>query len=379
MKRVLIIIYSLDGGGAERFTAQLASWLANVGYKVGVATFEPLDADKYVLPSKVDRLVARIFWPLRPSKNIFQKLRNWTKKFLQLRNTLLAWKPDAVIAIMDISCILAILSLVGSGIPVIVSEHTDPRYHRVPLVWRFLRRLTYPWAAALVVQTEAVARGWARRVVPWWKVRVIPYPCWLVEVEGGMVERLPWVVGMGRLVCEQKGFDVLLEAFSRVAGKHPGWRLMILGEGPDRGKLERMVGDLGLVGRVELPGWVGDPERWLRRAGVFVLSSRYEGFPNVLLEAMSLGCAVVAADCPSGPGEIVRDGVDGFLVPVGDVEALAGRLDELMGDEGLRRRLGERAWEVRERFSLPRIMGQWEELLGEVAGGRATGGEGEKG
>jgi len=143
---------------------------------------------------------------------------------------------------------------------------------------------------------------------------------------------------------------------------------LILGEGPDRAKLEGMVRELGLEGRMELPGWVADPERVLGESAVFVLSSWYEGFPNALLEAMAAGCAVVATDCPSGPGEIVRPGVDGFLVPVGEVEALARALDELMGDEGLRRRLGEQARKVRERFGLEQVMGLWEDLLEKVAG-----------
>ena len=116
-----------------------------------------------------------------------------------------------------------------------------------------------------------------------------------------------------------------------------------------------------------MPGVVQDPENWMASAAVFVLPSRYEGFPNVLLEAMAMGCAVIAADCDSGPREIVRNGVDGLLVPVEDVEALAGALNKLLEDANLRSRLSSAALSVRERYAKEPILKRWELLMGEVS------------
>jgi glycosyltransferase involved in cell wall biosynthesis len=143
----------------------------------------------------------------------------------------------------------------------------------------------------------------------------------------------------------------------------PTWQLVILGEGPERASLQRQVEELGLQGSVLMPGVVRDPEQWLQHAELFVLSSRFEGFPNALLEAMQCGLPVAAFDCPSGPGEIVRHEQTGLLVPPGDTEALSAAISRLANDENLRRRLGSAAAaDVATRFSLERISAMWEEL-----------------
>jgi glycosyltransferase involved in cell wall biosynthesis len=144
----------------------------------------------------------------------------------------------------------------------------------------------------------------------------------------------------------------------------PTWQLVILGEGPERASLQRQVEELGLQGSVLMPGVVRDPEQWLQHAELFVLSSRFEGFPNALLEAMQCGLPVAAFDCPSGPGEIVRHEQTGLLVPPGDTEALSAAISRLANDENLRRRLGSAAAaDVATRFSLERISAMWEEML----------------
>ena len=169
-------------------------------------------------------------------------------------------------------------------------------------------------------------------------------------------------MAMGRL-AQEKGFDLLLDAFALVAGRHPDWTLEIVGEGPLRSHLESYTQKLDLGGRVLMPGFTRQPFDAMRRADLFALSSRCEGFPNVLLEAMACGVAAVSFDCPSGPRHIIRDGVDGTLVPSGDTHALAQSLDRLMGNEAERRRLAARAPEVAVRFGAAKIMSIWEDLV----------------
>jgi GalNAc-alpha-(1->4)-GalNAc-alpha-(1->3)-diNAcBac-PP-undecaprenol alpha-1,4-N-acetyl-D-galactosaminyltransferase len=136
-----------------------------------------------------------------------------------------------------------------------------------------------------------------------------------------------------------------------------------MGEGPERKTLEALATELGIARKVHWMGVVAEPEKVLNQAGIFVLSSRYEGFPNVILEAMSCGLPVVSFDCPTGPREIIREGIDGILVQAQDLDGLTAAMDRLMSDETERLRLGARATEVTDRFSLARIMAMWEDLL----------------
>jgi glycosyltransferase involved in cell wall biosynthesis len=173
------------------------------------------------------------------------------------------------------------------------------------------------------------------------------------------------LLGAGRLE-PQKGFDSLLEAFAGIAQTHTDWDLVILGEGTLRTMIEQQVQVAGLEKRVHLPGLVGNVGEWYERADLYVMSSRFEGFGNTLAEALAYGLPAVSFDCDTGPRDIIRHEMDGLLVPPGDVTGLAAALDRLMRDANLRKRFAERAVEARERFSITRIAGMWEELFERV-------------
>jgi glycosyltransferase involved in cell wall biosynthesis len=175
----------------------------------------------------------------------------------------------------------------------------------------------------------------------------------------------PFIVGVGRLT-RQKGFDVLIRAFETLSRRRPEWQLVILGEGEERAALESLVTDLGLQGRVLLPGPVASPGAVLSAARLFVLASRYEGFPNVLLEAMALGVACIATDCDSGPREIVPAGVDGVLVGVDDVEALASAMAALVDDVALRERVARAGRSAAQRFAPERVFALWDAVLADT-------------
>jgi glycosyltransferase involved in cell wall biosynthesis len=285
-------------------------------------------------------------------------------RILKLRRAILATKPDVVISYMDFNNNCVLSATRGLGLPLIVTEHCDPNHNSIGEGWERLRRRLYPHASCVAVLTYESLRYFSS--VAGIRGRVIPNP--LTPTVFSSSDELPrrrnekTLMAMGRLSIE-KGFDLLLSAFSVIAPRRPEWTLEILGEGPLRRHLESRVEKLGLSGRVRMPGFTLTPFERLRRSDLFAMPSLCEGFPNALLEAMACGLPVVSFDCPSGPRHIIRNGVDGVLVPPRDDRAMAAALDRLMGDEAERRRLGSRGPEVVERFGVERVMGMWDELI----------------
>src|SRR5262249_25656006 len=154
-----------------------------------------------------------------------------------------------------------------------------------------------------------------------------------------------------------------IEAFSQIAERHPGWSIKVFGEGPERPSLEQLIASKRLADRVILAGWHDDPFAADGQGEIFVLSSRFEGFPNALLEAMACGMAALSFDCESGPAEIIRDGIDGLLIPPGNTASLAAAIERLITDEPLRRTLGAEAVRVVERFGVEQYFARWDAVL----------------
>lgn len=361
--RVALVTYGLGPGGAERVVSTMANFWSSAGAEVALITFCDARNDFYSLAPAVRRIGLARRRSLLPGA--LGRLR-------LLRRTLREVRPDVVISFIDTVNLHVLVAAQGLGVPVVVSERTDPTQHRIGAVPTLIRRLVYPRAAAVVVQSDTV-RDWARRFLPAERVHVIANPLspLLLEAVPEPVAAhapgagSPTIVAVGRLGRE-KGFDLLLRAFALVRPRHPAWSLQIVGEGEERGDMEALARSLGIDDAVSFPGLCREVGAVLRAAGIFVLSSRFEGFPNALLEAMACGLPVVAADCPSGPRHIVRDGVNGILVEPENVEALAVAISRLIADPAARFRLAAAAVEVRSRFSLGRVMQQWESLVAAV-------------
>jgi glycosyltransferase involved in cell wall biosynthesis len=168
-----------------------------------------------------------------------------------------------------------------------------------------------------------------------------------------------------------KGFDVLVKAFARATRAHPDWRLVLWGEGPDRAGLLALAERQGVADRVSCPGRSEAPGSWIASTTVFVLSSRHEGLPNALIEAMAAGSPVIATDCPvGGPRSMIAEGLDGLLVPPDDVEAMAAALERVIASRALRDRLGAAAIKSAERFAEPAIMARWTSLVAQAVAAR---------
>ena len=361
--RVTLIIFSLGGGGAQRVISNMANYWAKHNWAVTLVTYGDGSAsDAYELhPAVAYRQLGIKGRSGNPIEAIVRNL----KRLLIIRKAIKNTDPRAVISFLDKINVRTILSCLGLGCPVIVSERVDPAHHSIGRVWSILRRLSYRYATRIVTQTAAAMRYFPESIQQ--KGRVIPNPL-AIPKECRVATyclRRKIVMGMGRLT-HQKGFDLLLRAFSIASSRHLEWSLAIWGEGDARGELESLCDELGLQGRVKFAGWTDEPLEEMRRAGIFVLSSRYEGFPNVLCEAMACALPVVSFDCPSGPSQIIRDGMDGVLVPPGDVHALASVMDRLMEHQSVRARLGANAVDVVERFGMERVMEMWESVVSDA-------------
>jgi glycosyltransferase involved in cell wall biosynthesis len=356
--KLVLVTPSLGCGGAERILTNMANYWADRGEDVTVLSLaEKFERPFYKLHDNVQRESLGL---AKDSADLFAALRNNAKIVAVLRSRIRSLRPDAVISFIERTNVRTLLAARGLKVPVVVAEMMDPTAYPLEPVWRGLRALTYRTARRVVVQTPRAKEFFPPRLHP--RISVIPNPVPSCSIAASQFARKAQAVAVGRLEY-QKGFDLLLRAFARVSARHPQWRLVILGEGSRRSELERLRDRLGLRGRVEMPGRVKEPQEVLTQSSLFVLPSRYEGSPMALSEAMACGLAVIAADCRSGPREVIRDGVDGKLVPSEDMTALADAMDELMGDEAARYRLSSRAPEVVERFGVEKVMGLWDALL----------------
>lgn len=364
--KITVVVPSLRGGGAERVTSLLANAWSQNGHEVCVATFAREEHDAYGL----DRAVRRVAFDLEGhSSGAMDAAAANAKRIRALRRLFRSSRTEVVLGMMATCSILSTIAAAGLRVPIVASERIYPPALPLGRAWTMLRRHVYPRAAVVVAQTEMGAR-WLADNCPGTETAVIANPVtWPLPPGEESLPRIlppqdrPYLLAVGRLE-RQKGFDILIEAFGGIAAAHPEWDLVIVGEGSQRRALEEAARSSGLQGRILLPGHLGNVQDWYGRAGLFVMSSRFEGFPNVLAEAMAHGCPAVSFDCPSGPAELIEHDVNGILVPVeSGSRGLADAIDKMLAAPAHRSRMASRAQDVRERFALPVVARQWEQLF----------------
>jgi len=359
-KHIALFIPTMYGGGAERVMLNLATVFADRGHRIDLVLTRADGVFLKKVPNNVrivDLKASRIVRSLIP---LVRYLKNEKPQVI-----LSALKPANLIAIWA-------KSIAGSQARLVISEHStlsrataNPTFQRERIM-PFLMRRSYPKADAVVAVSSGVADDLSDMIdLPRDRIEVIHNPI----VSPGMLEQSnlplnhPWfgkdeppvILAVGRLI-PAKDFPTLIRAFSIVL-KQTNARLLILGEGKDRPKLEALIGDLELNDTVSLPGFADNPYQYMRHADVFVLSSAWEGFCNVLIEALACGTSVISTDCKSGPRELLKDGRHGVLVDVGDVNALANALVKHFSSHQTYEDI-----EVAQ-YSIPTIAEMYEEVL----------------
>lgn len=371
------MIDSLVHGGAERFTAVLSGFLVERGIGTTVVTFHSRERDFFQLPPDVDRVALDLVAGPSP----WSKLVTNLGRVRAVRAVLERDGADVVVGMMTDASVVSVLAGGLARTRVLVAERNFPGRKRLRWWWVVMRKLLYRFADGVVAQTRETA-AWLRQRAGARDVRVIPNPVVWPLPDSTPVRRpgefLPadsrCFMAAGSKI-EQKGFDLLLEAFASVAGGCAGWHLAVVGvsrddprQRPGLDALGRRVEQLGLGDRVHFPGPVGNMSEWYEAADVFVLSSRYEGFPNVLLEAMAAGRPCIAFDCDTGPRDLITHDVNGLLVAREDPAALGEAMARLAGDAQWRERLGKAAAGVRDTLSETGILERWHDLIVDLAG-----------
>lgn len=357
---IVCLIHSLCGGGAERVMAGLASRLSRRGHQVTLLTFDSADNDRHTVDPTVTRL------SLGSSTHASGWLGKWTRVRDRQRRIAAAIdqaNPDVLLSFCDRNNIDALMALKRSSLPVVVCERSEPAQQTLGWLWETLRRRVYRRADAVVALTDTAARtlqAFSRRVC------VIPSA---IEAHEAVSDRSAaserhLIVAAGRLEHE-KGFDRLIEAFAIATDKTPEWKLVIYGEGSLRKTLIEQTKSLQIEQRVSFPGWITPLQPQLARATIFCLASRYEGFPSVVMESMSLGVPTLSVDCESGPRQIIEDEKNGLLVR-SSVEGLARGIQRWIQNPEERESMAMQGRSVAARFDFETMVDRYERLLRSV-------------
>jgi glycosyltransferase involved in cell wall biosynthesis len=357
--RLTLVISQMNMGGAEKRLSILANAWASRGDMVTLLALEPNHPSFFELHPAIS---FRCLGVVSQSSTGSKKLTEWLRRPFSLRRALANSRPDVILSFINRVNTTTILSSIGLGVPVVVMEVTDPFVWKDTVAWRFLRACTYPLANAVVSQTANAALALRKMVGK--RSIAIPNPVPAGEPRAGVRSGFR-LVSYARFSFEKR-LDRLIEAFNLIRLKHPNWSLVIAGDGPMLSELKAQIDRLGIRDQVILPGVLRNPGDLLKSADIFALTSEFEGFPNTLTEAMAYGVPAISFNCRSGPSEIIRDGIDGLLIPPGDVPALASAMDRLMRDNTLRIEMGKKAIEVSDRFSMSRVLSQWDDLFERV-------------
>lgn len=351
-------ISSLSGGGAENVLTTLAKVLKNRGHRISITSLE-----KRPQFYSVDEGIELIKYDNKEKG----KVKEIIADFVAIRKQLKERKDtDVSVSFLSRCNLQVLLCSLFLKRKVIVCDRNNPLMEHSRLVF-FLSCQIYRLASAVFVQTEQIKSFYPTYLQK--KMFVLENPLDTKKLDAQCDEDVVkenTIITIGRLE-PQKDFKTLINAFGKLADKYPDWKIKIFGKGDMHDELQALIDGKGLSEKVILCGRTETPFLELKKSKVFVLSSHYEGFPNVLCEGMYAGLGCISSDCVSGPRELINDGENGYLFPVGDENELVGKLDMLLSSDEVRERLGKKANETVDRLELSKITDKWYLCLRGVA------------
>ncbi len=384
-RRIGVLVPSLAMGGAERVASTLANRWAQLGHHVTMMTFSGPSSDAFELSPNVQRVVID---DAQVGSGVLAALRKNALRWHRVRQQLLDAQLDVALSFLNVPNSCLALAGLGTRTVCIGSERSYPPAETLSAAERWARWLMYGCLDAVVAQTQDSA-DWLRLHTRAKTVAAIPNPVQLplpstqpsVDPQQWLQAGAPVMLAVGRL-NEGKRFDLLMRAFAQACAlqndaQHQAqrWQLVILGDGPLHAALHELVNVLGLQGRVCLPGRVGNVGDWLAHADAFAMTSRYEGYPNALLEALASGVPAVACDVLTGPRELIQHGVNGLLVPGNSNDAselhdshdpLTLALHQMMTDDAMRSHMAGQAHKTLHKHAIDTIVARWEAVFAQA-------------
>ena len=342
-----------NSGGTERVGSMLANGLSEAGYKIVLASISY--GDKPFFPINNDIKTISLFnspgRTLYHTPNVIYKIR----KLLKEENI------DTLIVVETMSVLFTLPATLGLPVKHICWEHFNFNSDLGKKGRRVARQLAARYCDSVVTLTERDKGYWLKGTQHKSQITAIANPCPFPVQEYIKEENTKIVLAVGRLTY-QKGFDMLLDAWIQVNKSMPDWTLKIVGEGEDRAKLTNFIKKNKLTDSVELVGNTDDVGQYYKEAEIFCLSSRFEGFPMVLLETLAFGLPIVSFDCDTGPAEVLED-TGSILVPQSDTNKLALSLIDLMSDNQQRKKISIRSKEKAQIYQPENIINKWISIL----------------
>ncbi|NFO31263.1 glycosyltransferase family 4 protein [Clostridium botulinum] len=352
--KIVFFIGGLGGGGAERVVCNLSDYLS----KKNDVTILTLSSIKSIY--KINQKVTHI--NLENDKKIKLFLLKNTYRIYNLYKFIKIKEYDIIITFLPIPSFIMLLFRSIIKAPILVSVRNDPKIEYKSKYMNLIMKWLYPRADGFVFQTEE-AKNYFKNIINN-NYDIIPNPInkeFLIDPFCGEREKV--IVSVGRLVA-QKNHILLINAFSEICNKYPEYKLIIYGDGELRDKLEQRIEELNLNNRVILPGNVENVPKHIYKASLFILSSDYEGMPNALMEAMALGLPVISTDCPcGGPNFLIKHGINGILIPVGNSKELVSAIDIVLTDKDYLNKLSKESSKICENLSPERIFLKWQKYI----------------
>lgn len=355
--KICFLIYSLGSGGAERAITGLANYWAKE-HQVTIITLVE-SAPFYKLQREVE-----LKYCLKKTKEItttFSSLLDGLKRLRRLIIFLKEARTDVLLSFMHTSNIYSIWACKLLGIPCIISERANHNVYQLPKIHKKLRNFSYPYANTLVVQTLGNKIFYEKyfKTLP---IKIIPNAVStdFKTKKKSKKQNESMILNVGSFK-DGKAQDLLIRAFAKLENKD--WKLIFLGKGPNLENFKKLSRELEVAGHVEFRGVQKNVASYYNQAQLFVFTSEHEGFPNALLEALYFGVPSISTNCPHGPADMITDGENGFLVPVGDVDVLAEKMELLMNSEALQEKFRNNALKSTQKYEMEAIAHKWMEVI----------------